>query len=222
MDTIELPTQPTATKRKPANRRQTLLIRLHFQRHLTELVQLLGYRDVPLDEIAPRLAALDERYGRDIMDAAKEELMEIVTVSQTAARLRSEVHQLARQILGAPPQETRSSQSQVPETRPSVSSPPSAVAAAQFDGSPPAPPHDAPPEREPLPTGEERYLAAYEAHEGTLYCCDRPNLKWSGEIEDLSVACESCGYVLFARDELMPDGEPPGILLDVASDDAES
>ncbi len=78
------------------------------------------------------------------------------------------------------------------------------------------------PEEPPLPTEEEQYLLAYEAHEGTLYCCDRPRLKWFGEIEDLSVACESCGYVLFARDELMPDGGPPGIMLDAASDLAES
>ena len=92
---------------------------------------------------------------------------------------------------------------------------------------PPASPNDLPPQsmqsqlpsstpnqEPPTSTEEEQYLAAYEAHEGPLYCCDRPKLKWFGEIGDLSVACESCGYVLFARDELMPDGEPPGIILD--------
>ena len=60
-------------------------------------------------------------------------------------------------------------------------------------------------------------MAAYEAHGETLYCCDRPKLRWYGEVDDLSVACETCGYVLFAHDELMPDGEPPGILIDAPS-----
>ena len=189
---------------------------------MSELVQLLGYRDVPLDEIAPRLASLDERYGRDVMDAAKEELMEIVAVSQTTARLKEGVRKLVRQILGVPPNETCYPPPHVSQPPPPVSSASTAATVEQPDHPTPPLPQHAAAEEEPLPTEEERYLAAYEAHEGVLYCCDRPRLKWFGEIGDLFVACESCGYVLFACDELMPDGEPPGILLDVPSDVAES
>ena len=177
---------------------------------MTELVQLIGYRDMPLDEIAPRFAALDQQYGQEVMDAAKEELLEIVTTTRTLARLKVEVRQIARQILGVPPNETSSP--------PSVS-PPSSPGApeAHSDRFQPHPSPDEMLEMEPSPAEDERYMAAYEAHEGTLYCCDRPRLKWFGEIGDLSVACETCGYVLFARDELMPDGEPPGILIDLPS-----
>jgi len=220
MDPTELPPRSAAVKQTLANRRPPLYLRLYFQRHMTELVQLLGYRDVPFHEIEPQLAALDERYGPDVMDAAKEELMDVVAVSQTAVRLKAEVRRLARQILGVPPSETSAPTSHAPKTPPPVSSPSHAVAVAQPDRSLPLPSLDAA-EEEPLPTEEERYQAAYEAHEGALYCCDRPRLKWFGEIGDLSVACESCGYVLFARDELMPDGEPPGILLDLPSEAAE-
>jgi hypothetical protein len=176
-------------------------------------VQLLGYRDAPLDEIKPQLASLVEQYGQEAIDAATEEIMEVATVTQTFARLKAEVRHVARQILGTPPNPAAATMPNVAKTLPPVFSPGRAIADEQPEQSLPPPPEDAPSE---TLAEDEKYLAAYEAHEGPLYCCDQPKLKWFGEIGDLSVACETCGYVLFAREELMPDGEPPGILIDAA------
>jgi hypothetical protein len=172
---------------------------------------------VPLDKINPQLAALEEQYGQETMEAAREEIMEIVEVRQTFARLKHEVRHIARQILGTPPSPATPPVPNVSKAMPPVPSPSPAIVAEQPEHFTPSPPEDAPSERESSPTEEEQRLAAYEAHTELLYCCDRPKLKWFGEIDDLSVACDSCGYVLFARDELMPDGEPLGIMIDAES-----
>ena len=210
MESVQSSPQSHATKKKAASGKQPLYIRLYFRRHMTELVQLLGYRDVPLDEIEPQLVSLAEQYGQESMDAATEEIMEIVEVRQTFARLKDEARRVARQVLGPPPDSAAAPLAHPP---PPASALPATVSEPPEQSTPP----DA--EGSPLdtvtpPTDEEQYLAAYEAHEGPLYCCDQPNLKWFGEIGDLSVACESCGYVVFAGEEFMPDGEPPGILID--------
>ena len=182
---------------------------------MTELVQLLGYHDVPLDEIKPQLTSMAEQYGQEAIDAAAEEIIEIVTVTQTFARLKAEVRHLARQILGRPPDPAGMPMPTVSNTILYVPSPSPAIANEWPRPSTPLFPRNPPSqEKSPTSTEDEAYLAAYEAREALLYCCDQPKLKWFGEIDDLSVACESCGYVLFARDELMPDGEPPGIILD--------
>ena len=73
---------------------------------MTALVQLLGYRDMPLDEIKPQLASLDDTYGHETMAAATEELMDTVVVTRTFARLKEGVRRVARQILGPPPSPT--------------------------------------------------------------------------------------------------------------------
>jgi hypothetical protein len=218
MEDIQSPHRSAGARKKPAGKRQPLHIRLYFQRHMAELVQLVGYHDVPLDEISPRLAALDEQYGGEVMDAAREELLEVV--ERSFVRLKAEVRHLARQILGSSPDEITPSPRIASPTPTPASSP--AIAEVRTDHLQPNPSQNVSPKQEPSQTEEERYLAAYEVHEETLYCCDRPNLKWFGEIGDLSVACESCGYVLFAHDELMPDGEPPGILIDAEPSVGES
>jgi hypothetical protein len=182
---------------------------------MTELVQLLGYRNVPLEEIAQQLTALIEQHGQEAVADAAHEILEIVEVRQTVARLKEVVHRVARQILGRPPDPAGAAMPDVFKTVLPVLSPSPAIANDRPEESTPPRPPSAPPQDEPqTSTDDEQYLAAYEAHDGLLYCCNQPKLKWFGAIEDLSVACESCGYVLFARDELMPDGEPPGIMLD--------
>ena len=188
--------------------KQPLYIRLYFRRHMTELVQLIGYREVPLDEMRKQLAPLIEQYGQETITDATDEIVEIVEV----ARLKQEVRRLARQILGPSP---NAAVATITNTSLPAPTPSSAIANDQAEHSTASATRNVPPQDEPSSaTEEKRYLAAYEAHEGPLYCCDQPKLQWSGEIDNLSVACESCGYVLFARDELMPDGEPPGIILD--------
>jgi hypothetical protein len=216
MDSVESSPQPHQAKKKAPGGKQPLYIRLYFRRHMTELVQLIGYREVSLDEMRKQLVPLVEQYGQETITDATDEIVEIIEV----ARLKQEVRRVARQILGPPPNPAGAT---ITNTSLPTPTPSSAIANDQTEHSMPSdtqnmPPQNEPPlsavEEPPASTEEERYLAAYEAHEGPLYCCDQPKLQWSGEIDNLSVACESCGYVLFARDELMPDGEPPGIILD--------
>ena len=107
MDSVQSPHSLEARKRDRSGK-QPLYIRLYFRRHMTELVQLLGYRDVPLDEIQPQLASLAEQYGQETMEAATEEIMDIVEVRQTFARLKEEIRPIARQILGPPAKSGRS------------------------------------------------------------------------------------------------------------------
>ena len=214
MNSAESSPQSSPSRKKTGSGKQPLYIRLYFRPHMTELVQLLGYRDVPLEEIKPQLASLDETYGHETMVSAAEELVETVVVTQTFARLKEEVRRVARQILGPPPSPTEAPVSLVSMTTPPVPSRSPTAFNDQPENSIPPDPGEAPSASHTSSAAEEQRLAAYEAHEELLYCCDRPKLRWFGEIGDLSVACESCGYVLFAHDELMPDGEPPGIMID--------
>ena len=214
MNSAESSPQSSLPRKKTGSGKQPLYLRLYFHPHMTELVQLLGYRDVPLDEIKPQLASLDDTYGHETMAAATEELMETVVVTQTFARLKEGVRRVARQILGPPPSPTEAPVPIVFKTTPPVPSQSPTAFNDQPENAIPPDPGQAPSASNTSSAAEEQRLAAYEAHKEMLYCCDRPKLTWFGEIGDLSVACESCGYVLFARDELMPDGEPPGIMID--------
>ena len=221
MDSIESSPPPHEAEKKARSGKQPLYIRLYFHQHMTELVRLIGYRSVPVEEIKQELARLVERYGQEVMADAAEEIVEIVESTQRVARLKHSVRSIARQLLGQPPTSSAVAIPADPGTIPSLpaskhgpSSTPPDPAAVQRENNQPNPTR-----AEPRTNDKAQYLAAYEAHEAPLYCCDRPHLKWSGEIDDLCVACESCGYVLFARDELMPDGEPPGILLNAEEAD---
>jgi len=214
MNSAESSPQSSLPRKKAGSGKQPLYIRLYFRPHMTALVQLLGYRDMPLDEIKPQLASLDYTYGHESMAAATEELMDTVVVTRTFARLKEGVRRVARQILGPPPSPTEEPVSIVFKTTPPVPSRSPTAFNDQPENYTPPDSGEAPSVSHATSAAEEQRLAAYEAHEELLYCCDRPKLRWFGEIGDLSVACESCGYVLFARDELMPDGEPPGIMID--------
>ena len=145
--------------------------------------------------------------------------MEIVEVRQTFARLKHEVRHIARQILGTPPGPATPPVPNVSKAMPPVPLPSPAIVNQQpehFTPSPPREPHrrkgshrrrrrrsNASPPMKPI----RNYSIAAIGQ----------NSSGSEEIGDLSVACESCGYVLFARDELMPDGETLGIMIDAES-----
>ena len=45
MDSLQSSPRSPEAKRKPGGGKQPLYIRLYFRRHMTELVQLLGYRN---------------------------------------------------------------------------------------------------------------------------------------------------------------------------------
>ncbi len=80
-----------------------LYIRMYTQPHLVALVRLLGYRGLPVPEAKERLRALSAEYGKERMQAAARELVEIDRAQDPpVARLTEEVRRLAWQLLGPP------------------------------------------------------------------------------------------------------------------------
>lgn len=81
-------------------KKQPLSVRIYFERHLTELVRLVGYDTLTLDEARARLAPLVERYGKDVTNRAAREVLE---KEAGCVRLSPAVRQAAWQLLGPPP-----------------------------------------------------------------------------------------------------------------------
>jgi len=97
------PSEPAPEGRKSSQR--PLYLRMYSQRHLVDLVRLVGYCDIPLDDMRERVKPLVETYGRSVMEAATREIL-IVDDGQSppVVRLTEEARRLAVQLLGRPPQ----------------------------------------------------------------------------------------------------------------------
>lgn len=68
---------------------------------MTDIVRLIGYSEVPMDEARRRLEPLLKRFGQEKIMQACEELLDVATGPAPAvARLKAEVAKLAFQILG--------------------------------------------------------------------------------------------------------------------------
>lgn len=71
-------------------RQKPLHLRLYFDPSLAEVVRLLGYDGLPVPAARERLAALVERLGKEKVNAAVKELVEIDPSSEPPlARLKS-------------------------------------------------------------------------------------------------------------------------------------
>jgi hypothetical protein len=82
-------------------KRQPLCVRLYFEPHLTELVRRIGYQSLPVPEAKARLAPLVEQYGKDRVNAAIKELLEIDrSQDPPRARLNDAARKAAWQLLG--------------------------------------------------------------------------------------------------------------------------
>ncbi|GEM_PF-2017798 len=99
--------QPATTNRRNAGgTRRPLYIRMYFSEMMTELVRLIDYRDVPVAEAQMALKPLMDRYGRQAIMDACEELLDVETAKPPAvARLKTDVRKLAFQMLGPPPED---------------------------------------------------------------------------------------------------------------------
>lgn len=85
--------------------KQPLYLRLYSQEPLIELTRAIGYRDVPLEEGQSLMQGLIEKFGKDAMKAASDELVEVTIVNgDQIARLKPNVRQLAHQLLGPAPE----------------------------------------------------------------------------------------------------------------------
>jgi hypothetical protein len=85
-------------------KRSPLCIRIYFEPHLTDLIRLIGYGSLPWDEARQRLAPLAAKYGKDRMEAAAQELLEVDRAGQPPmVRLCGAARKAAWQLLGPPP-----------------------------------------------------------------------------------------------------------------------
>src|SRR3954454_21308060 len=92
---------PRSIDGTPMPKRQPLCVRLYFEPHLVELVRLLGYRSLPVAEAKSELAPLVEKYGKERINAAIKEVLEIDNTRQPpTARLNAAARKAAWQMLG--------------------------------------------------------------------------------------------------------------------------
>ncbi len=57
--------------------REALVIRLHFDPKLSELVRLVGYAGLPLDEAREKVKPLEAKYGAAAIQRAANEVIRI-------------------------------------------------------------------------------------------------------------------------------------------------
>src|SRR4051794_23971595 len=83
-----------------------LVERIYVELLYTELVRLIGYAGASVVEVQERVLPLGEKYGREKVQAAADELAFIdQTQEPPVLRLRMEVRPLCRQLLGLPPED---------------------------------------------------------------------------------------------------------------------
>lgn len=82
-----------------------LYLRIYAQRHMTDIVRAVGHQSLSQDDFQQRMQSLVERYGPATIDPAVEELLESESQDgMTVFRLRGDVRQHARGLLGPPPE----------------------------------------------------------------------------------------------------------------------
>lgn len=99
--------QRTTSNVKPEVRQprkgKPLVERIYFQKHLTDIVRAVGYDVLSEDEIRARLQPIIDQQGKEAVEAAIEELLDITTGSEGTVQLKLHVRKIARQLLGPPP-----------------------------------------------------------------------------------------------------------------------
>jgi hypothetical protein len=93
-----------APGREKVAKRPPLCIRICFEPHLTDLVRIVGYGALPLDEARARLASLAERHGKERMRAGADETLEVDRTGRPpVVRLNPAARKAAWQLIGPPP-----------------------------------------------------------------------------------------------------------------------
>ena len=83
-----------------------LYLRMYFQKHLTALVRLIGYDIVPVTEFKQRIKPLSDRFGKQLIREAVDEILDVSYDSQPATvRLTPHARKIAIGLLGRPPEE---------------------------------------------------------------------------------------------------------------------
>ena len=94
---------PAPAERTARRRRQPLWKRLYARPHLIEVVRLLGYGELPLDQVQQALTRLTAQYGAEKIDEAQEILHIDRSKSLPTVRLTEAVKKVAVSLLGLPP-----------------------------------------------------------------------------------------------------------------------
>jgi len=106
------------------SQRRPLHLRMYFESHLTELVRLFGYSEVPVDQAKANLKPLIEKYGEPAIKAAVEEIIIVSDTDPPVARLTDDARRLALQLLGKPSAlSTLSEAPQKPDAAPAAGRP---------------------------------------------------------------------------------------------------
>ncbi len=106
----ESPTQPASqpsvepsAKRKRA-KRPPLWSRITFEEHMVALVRLLGHEGLPLKDMREKAKPLVEKFGRERLQEAADEITEYVgDGDNTVVRLTEQARKLAVHLTGPPP-----------------------------------------------------------------------------------------------------------------------
>lgn len=118
--TTETP-QPSTTY-KPEGQNEPLWWRILSQEHMVALVRMFGHRELSIEEARTQMKELVERYGKEIMVAAAEEIVEQDGRGKVQiARLTERARNLAVQLIGRAPQaECSASTATPPSTEPTL------------------------------------------------------------------------------------------------------
>jgi hypothetical protein len=86
-------------------KRQPLGVRLYFQPPLYELARMIGYGGLPAPVAKEKIRPLSEKYGREAMEAAVGEIVQIDhSTDPPTARLTETARKACWQLLGPPPE----------------------------------------------------------------------------------------------------------------------
>ncbi len=105
-----MPISENPPGREATKSKAPLYMRMYFQEIYIDLVRFVGYAGKPLDEARPFVQTLAVKHGKDKAIQVSEELVIIDQNSKPPmVRLTDEVRKLAFQMLGPPPEHSRSS-----------------------------------------------------------------------------------------------------------------
>lgn len=81
-----------------------LYARILSQNHMTDLVRLIGYNEIPMEVFSQRVAPLEAKYGKETIDVAVRELVTLVRRDHLPfVRLSNAARPYVVQLLGRPP-----------------------------------------------------------------------------------------------------------------------
>ena len=99
--------RPSRTDYQPSGQSEPLWWRILYQEHMVALVRMFGHRELPIEEARGKVKGLVERYGKETIIAASDEIVEQDGQGEVQiARLTERARSLAVQLIGRVPEAT--------------------------------------------------------------------------------------------------------------------